>query len=119
MICIWCKQEFAKLSLEHGIPEGLACPPELEMDDVACAGCNNGLSRIDRALIKQFETITVMYGVPRKKGRAPMINSGSRFAASSARTGRTSMSMRVRASSRPTASRCIRRRRRTESPMCG
>lgn len=75
MICIWCKQEFAKLSLEHGIPEGLACPPELEMNDVACTGCNNGLSRIDRALIKQFETVTVMYGVPRKKGRAPMINS--------------------------------------------
>lgn len=75
MICIWCKQEFAKLSLEHGIPEGLACPRELEMDDVACTVCNNGLSRIDRALIKQFETITVMYGVPRKRGRAPMINS--------------------------------------------
>jgi hypothetical protein len=75
MICIWCKEEFAKLSLEHGIPEGLACPEELVMNDVACTACNNGLSRIDRALIKQFEMITVMYGVPRKKGRAPMINS--------------------------------------------
>lgn len=75
MICIWCQKDFAKLSLEHAIPEGLACPPELEMRDVACTACNNGLSRVDRALIKQFETITVLYGIPRKKGRSPMINS--------------------------------------------
>lgn len=75
MICIWCKKDFAKLSLEHAIPEGLACPPELELRDVACTRCNNGLSQVDRALIKQFEMLTVMYGVPRKKARAPMINS--------------------------------------------
>jgi len=75
MICIWCKEDFDKLSLEHAIPEGLACPPELELHDVACTGCNNGLSRVDRALIKQFEAITMLYGVPRKKGRPPMINS--------------------------------------------
>ena len=75
MICIWCKEDFEKLSLEHGIPEGLACPPELELHDVACVGCNNALSRVDRALVKQFEMLTVLYGVRRKKGRAPTINS--------------------------------------------
>jgi hypothetical protein len=75
MICIWCKEDFPKLSLEHGIPEGLACPRELEMRDVACTKCNSDLSRVDRALVKQFESITVMYGVKRKKGRAPTINS--------------------------------------------
>ncbi len=75
MICIWCKNDFAELSLEHAIPEGLACPADLELRDVACTKCNNGLGRVDRALIKQFETITVMYGVPRKKGKPPMINS--------------------------------------------
>jgi hypothetical protein len=75
MICIWCKNDFAKLSLEHGIPEGLACPPDLELRDVACTACNNGLSRVDRALLKQFEALTVMYGVPRKRGRSPTINS--------------------------------------------
>lgn len=75
MICIWCKKDFAKLSLEHGIPEALACPPELEMRNVACAKCNNSLSRVDRALVKQFEMLTVMYGVPRKKGRKPTIAS--------------------------------------------
>ena len=75
MICIWCKEDFEKLSLEHGIPEGLACPPHLELHDVACVGCNNALSRVDRALVKQFEMLTVLYGVRRKKGRAPTINS--------------------------------------------
>ncbi len=75
MICIWCRNDFAKLSVEHGIPEGLACPRDLELHDVACTNCNNGLSRVDRALIKQFEALTVMYGVPRKRGRSPTINS--------------------------------------------
>ena len=75
MICIWCKTDFAELSLEHAIPEGLACPTDLELRDVACTKCNNGLGRVDRALLKQFETVTVMYGVPRKKGKPPMIDS--------------------------------------------
>jgi hypothetical protein len=75
MICIWCKKDFPKLSLEHGIPEALACPPELELRNVACPKCNNDLSRVDKALIKSFEMITVMYGVPRKKGRPPVIAS--------------------------------------------
>ena len=26
MICIWCLNDFPKLSLEHGIPEALGCP---------------------------------------------------------------------------------------------
>lgn len=75
MICIWCKKDFPKLSLEHAIPEGLACPPELELRNVACTRCNNGLSRTDHALLKQFEAITVMYGIRRKKGRPPTIDS--------------------------------------------
>jgi len=75
MICIWCKNNFIKLSLEHGIPEALGCPRELELRNVACIKCNNNLSRVDLALIKQFEIFTVMYGVPRKKGRKPVVAS--------------------------------------------
>jgi len=75
MICIWCKKDFPKLSLEHGIPDALYCPPELVMSNVACTKCNNGLSRVDRALVKQFEMITVIYGVPRKRGRKPTVSS--------------------------------------------
>ena len=75
MICIWCKKDFAKLSLEHAIPESLGCPAELELNDVACTKCNNGFGALDHALLKQFEIITVMHGVPRKKGRPPTIDS--------------------------------------------
>lgn len=75
MICIWCKKNFDKLSIEHVIPEGLACPDELVRTDVACGPCNNSLSRVDRALVKQFELHTVIHRVPRKNGKPPMINS--------------------------------------------
>lgn len=75
MTCIWCLKPITKPSLEHGIPEALGCPPDLLLPDVACAPCNNQLGTIDQALLKQFEAITVMYGVPRKKGRRPTIDS--------------------------------------------
>ncbi len=75
MICIWCLNDFPKLSLEHGIPEALGCPPDLELHDTTCAECNNRLGTIDQALLKSFEVISVMYGVPRKKGRPPTIDS--------------------------------------------
>ena len=75
MICIWCLNDFAKLSLEHGIPEALGCPPDLKLLDTTCAECNNRLGTIDQALLKSFEVISVMYGVPRKKGRPPTIDS--------------------------------------------
>jgi hypothetical protein len=75
MMCIWCLNDFPKLSLEHGIPEALGCPPDLELRDTTCAGCNNRLGTVDQALLKSFEAISVMYGVPRKKGRPPTIDS--------------------------------------------
>jgi hypothetical protein len=73
MICIWCQHDFETLSLEHGIPESLGCPDSLVLTDVACERCNN--APVDQALLKQFEAITVMYGVRRKKGRGPTIDS--------------------------------------------
>ncbi|PHR02538.1 MAG: hypothetical protein COB31_06315 [Erythrobacter sp.] len=63
VICIWCLNDFPKLSLEHGIPEALGCPPDLELRDTTCAECNNRLGTIDQALLKSFEAISVMYGV--------------------------------------------------------
>jgi hypothetical protein len=75
VICIWCQQQFEILSVEHGIPEALGCPEDLVLTDVACEACNNAFGSIDQALLKQFEPITVMYGVPRKKGRRPTIDS--------------------------------------------
>ena len=74
MICIWCLGDFPKLSREHAIPESLGCPDDLVLTNVACARCNNALATLDQALLKQFEPITVMYGVPRKGGRPPTID---------------------------------------------
>ena len=74
MICIWCQDDFATLSVEHGIPKSLGCPNSLVLTDVACEACNNALGPVDQALLKQFEAMTVMYGVRRKKGRQPTID---------------------------------------------
>ena len=78
MICIWCKKDYPKLSLEHAIPDALGCPKGLELTNVACVHCNDRLGKkVDLALVKQFETMTVMYGVRRKNGRKPKIASWS------------------------------------------
>lgn len=68
MICIWCLNDFPKLSLEHGIPEALSCPPDLELRDTTCAGCNNRLGTIDQALLKSFEAIGLSPAVSSRFG---------------------------------------------------
>ena len=75
MICIWCPNDFVTLSSEHVIPESLGCPPDLVLDTITCVACNNRLGTIDHGLVKQFELLTVMYGVRRKKGKQPTIDS--------------------------------------------
>ena len=81
MICIWCKQDFTKLSKEHAIPHALGCPEDLILANVACMKCNTELGRkVDAALVKQFEVLTVFYGVRRKNGRQPTIASWSALA---------------------------------------
>ncbi|WP_377513293.1 HNH endonuclease [Octadecabacter sp. R77987] len=77
MICIWCKSDHTTLSKEHAIPEALGCPPQLILDDVACKTCNNSFGKVDHALVKQFEIISVMLGVRRKGKRPPTIDSWS------------------------------------------
>lgn len=74
MICIWCLNEFERLSIEHGIPESLGCPEDFVLRNVTCVTCNNTLGTVDQALLKQFEVATVVYGVRRKGGRRPTID---------------------------------------------
>lgn len=58
------------------MPDALGCPKGLILNDVACVECNSKLGReVDSGLVKQFEMITVMQGVRRKKGRRPTIAS--------------------------------------------
>lgn len=77
MICIWCQTDYKSLSIEHAIPEALGCPPDLILDNIACTQCNNSLGKVDHALIKQFEILSVMFGIKRKGRRQPTIDSWS------------------------------------------
>jgi hypothetical protein len=87
MICIWCRNEFERLSTEHGIPEALGCPEDLVLRNVTCVNCNNALGTVDQALLKQFEVATVVYGVPRKGGRRPTIDSWRAISSKHSATG--------------------------------
>jgi hypothetical protein len=71
--CIWCPSTNAK-SLEHIAPESLGCPAEFVLREGVCENCNGRLGRLDRALLVPFEIITVMKGIPRKKGRRPTVD---------------------------------------------
>lgn len=56
-------------SLEHIIPESLG-NTEMVLTEGVCRPCNNALSGVDRAVLKQFEIATFVLGIPRK-GRRP------------------------------------------------
>lgn len=89
MICIWCRKTGGKQSLEHAIPESLGCPNELELRGVVCERCNNGLASLDQALLKQFEFLTVRYGIQRKGGKSPTIDGWKGMRSISSETGPT------------------------------
>jgi len=71
--CLWCGAVDYYPSLEHIVPEALGCPDGFILTDGVCASCNNGLGHVDQALVRQFEVVTVMTGIPRKKGKRPTI----------------------------------------------
>lgn len=71
--CLWCGSEEFRPSIEHILPEALACPPGFVLRDCVCRPCNNGLAHIDQALLKKFELVTFIKGVRRKKGKPPSV----------------------------------------------
>jgi hypothetical protein len=71
--CIWCGSDEAK-SLEHIVPEALGCPDDFILREGVCAKCNHKNGRLDRALLTPYEIITVMKGIPRKKGKRPTVD---------------------------------------------
>lgn len=74
--CIWCLEHADGGHEEHIIPEAIGCPPGFVLPGtVVCRKCNNGLSDLDQAVIDEFDFSTFMAGVPRKKGRPPVIRS--------------------------------------------
>ncbi len=79
--CIWCGSSPAS-SLEHILPDALGCPPNFVLATGVCEPCNHKNGQLDRALLTPFEIVTVIKGIPRKKGRRPTIDGFSSLASS-------------------------------------
>lgn len=79
--CLWCRATHYKADLEHIVPEALGCPPWLVLTNGVCKACNNGLGHVDQALVRQFEMMAFIAGVPRKKGRKPSVDGWGSIAA--------------------------------------
>ena len=78
--CIWCKKEVTANSLEHIIPEALGCPDTFVLNNYEiCNECNNRFGNIDHALINAFDFFAFMSGIPRKKGKSPVISNKGNF----------------------------------------
>jgi hypothetical protein len=58
----------------------LGCPPDFVLTVGVCGNCNHKNGRLDRALLTPYEIITVIKGVPRKKGRRPTVDGFASFA---------------------------------------
>lgn len=67
-------------SFEHIAPDALGCPSDFVLTQGVCASCNNKNGLLDQALLRPFEIVTVMKGIPRKKGRKPTVDGFSSFA---------------------------------------
>ena len=78
-ICIWCRER-PGTSLEHIAPDALGCPPDFVLTKGVCTECNQKNGQLDRALLTPFEIMTVMKGIPRKKGKKPTVDGFASFA---------------------------------------
>ncbi|MFD9901293.1 hypothetical protein [Mesorhizobium sp. NPDC059025] len=75
--CIWCSKSAFIPSLEHILPQALGCPPGFVLDRDVCRKCNNGFGHLDLTLLRQFELITFLGNVPRKRGKRPSLDNWS------------------------------------------
>jgi hypothetical protein len=91
--CIWCGM-LSESTLEHILPDSLGCPPQFVLEKGVCKKCNNGLADLDGALLKQFEIVAFMAGVPKKGGRPPSIDT---WAGIAARVGASGPEMHINA----------------------
>lgn len=88
--CIWCLGPADGDHKEHIIPEVIGCPEGFVLPStVVCRKCNNGLAHLDQAVADEFDFLAFMAGVPRKKGRPPVIKSRGNVVASVEPTGPT------------------------------
>ncbi len=80
--CIWCQGGAGGRHVEHIVPEVLGCPPGFVLPaEVICRSCNNGLGHLDQAVADDFDFVSFLADIPRKKGRLPGItNRGNVYA---------------------------------------
>lgn len=86
--CIWCRGTNRPSAIEHIIPESLGCPEGFVLSDgIVCRRCNNGLAHLDQAVAEDFDFLSFMAGVPRKKKRRPEIRSRGNVVGTTGPTG--------------------------------
>jgi hypothetical protein len=73
-VCIWCKEIINSRTRtdEHIIPEPLGNPPGFMLE--LCRPCNNNLGHLDQSVINEFDIFIFNAGVPRKRGKPPIIS---------------------------------------------
>lgn len=88
--CIWCLGPADSDHVEHIFPEAIGCPPGFVLPgSVVCQKCNNRLGHLDKAVADEFDFLAFMAGVPRKKGKTPIIKSRGNVLGSVEATGPT------------------------------
>jgi hypothetical protein len=77
MKCIYCKKEHTGKIPEHIIPESLGCPTNAILHNgEVCTICNLALGhKVDVHLKDAFDFLIFLHGIPRKKGKLPIIAS--------------------------------------------
>lgn len=94
--CIWCKKLNNSKALEHIIPEALGCPEEfIFKDGTVCEQCNNKLAHVDRAVVDEYDLVLFTAGVPRKRGRKPIVRSRGNFIADYDKDGHKFMALNM------------------------
>lgn len=71
-VCIWCKNIIGSRTREHIIPEPLGNPADFMLE--LCRPCNNSIGHLDQAVIDEFDIPIFNAGIPRKRGKPPIIS---------------------------------------------
>jgi hypothetical protein len=78
--CIWCKDPDPEPSVEEILLASLGGPPELVFrNGEVCRPCNNGLGHLDQIVADDFDIAAFHMGVPRRKGRPPVVQNRGNF----------------------------------------
>lgn len=67
--CLFCREEYEKLSAEHVFPAALG--GNLELRDGVCTKCNNDFSKFETALVKELIPIRLLLNIPDRYGDIP------------------------------------------------